>query len=111
MVLLSPPFVYLLLFPALIMEHKSCVSAHWFSPKILCVLYSEIDKSFLQVNAATKTWHLNGKKKSHENGMDKMGKDSRWPFMPLLALRGVQGFLSLILLGCSAYVVSQISIW
>lgn len=40
-----------------------------------------------------------------------MVRDTRWPALPMAALRGAQGFFSLILLGCSSYVVSQAELW
>lgn len=40
-----------------------------------------------------------------------MIKDTRWPALPMAALRAAQGFFSLILLACSSYVVSKAAIW
>jgi len=40
-----------------------------------------------------------------------MVQDTRWPSKPLIILRGVQLFFSIIVLGLSAYIVSVIDYW
>lgn len=73
----------------------------------VCVLSSETDKSFLERfrDLAFKRFYER-KEKLH-----KMIQDTRWPALPMMALRGAQMFMSIILLGCSSYVVSKAAIW
>lgn len=40
-----------------------------------------------------------------------MVQDTRWPSKPLIALRGVQLFFSIVVLGLSAYIISVIDYW
>jgi len=40
-----------------------------------------------------------------------MVRDSRWPFWPMIALRSVELFFSVIVLGCSAYIISVFALW
>ena len=40
-----------------------------------------------------------------------MARDARWPFLPLVIVRAVQGFFAVIILGTTGYVISVASWW
>ncbi|KAI5777608.1 hypothetical protein EDC01DRAFT_591493, partial [Geopyxis carbonaria] len=40
-----------------------------------------------------------------------MARDERWPFLPLLIIRGIQALFAIIILGLTAFVVSVLPFW